>query len=385
MQALQHPAPAKVHQHNLTLANTRGIGCNLFKQLIDHFGNAQNVYLASQHDLCQTPGISKRTARYIYDQHTFQEAEGKLAEHQQQNVHIIAYGEKTYPKKLAELPDPPPLLYCSKPLSFRTNPILAIVGSRQMTPYGKDFLEEFIAQIAPYQPTIVSGLAYGTDIHVHKLALEYGLTTIGIIAGGLDHLYPADHEHIAKKMLGSGNIITESPLGIKPEAHLFPIRNRVIAGLCDATLVTEAGVKSGALITASYANQYHREVFALPGPIDAPYTKGPNRLIQSNQAHLITSADDLAYIMNWEKKIFSSDEAKSPDITSIFSTLSDSEHVVVKAVHTTRDPLHFDKIRTITSLDRNTLSSLLFELEMKKHISRMPGDCYTIPRRYLSL
>jgi DNA processing protein len=217
---------------------------------------------------------------------------------------------------------------------------------------------------------IVSGLAYGIDIHAHKHALKSGLDTIGVMGSGMDIIYPAAHKETAKKMTAQGGLLTENHFGTKPDAHNFPARNRIIAGLCDALIVVEAAEKGGALITADIANSYHKDVFAVPGSIGLSYSEGCNKLIKTNRANLFTSVKDLEYIMNW-----SIQDNSLPAIEN-YSALSEEEKLVMRILRERKSPMMIDEISLLSSLNPSKLASLLLNLEFSNLIKSLPGKMF---------
>src|SRR5690606_16227964 len=215
----------------------------------------------------------------------------------------IFYTDKNYPTRLKQINDAPSLLYVKGNVDFENQKMVAIVGTRKATEYGKRCVEDLVAELVPHRATIVSGLAYGIDIHAHKQAVKNDLPTFGVMGSGMDIIYPSAHKETAKKMFANGGLITEHPFGTKPDAHNFPARNRIVAALSDAVIIVEAAAKGGALITADIANSYNKDVFAMPGNLRQSHSAGCNNLIKSNRAHLLTSVKDLEYIMNWDPAV----------------------------------------------------------------------------------
>ena len=288
--------------YQLALNRIKGVGCMLFKQLIGQFGSAQEVFRSSKRKLSQVPGVGAQIANEILKKDTLAAAEAILLQHEQERVAIISYQDDNYPQRLQQINDAPPLLYFRGKANLNAPKVISIVGTRKATEYGKKVVEELIEALTTYNVLIVSGLAYGIDIHAHKTALKYNLSTLAVVAGGIDVIYPLVHTRTALAMMNQGGLVSEYKLQTQPEAHQFPERNRIIAGMSDATIVIEAGQKSGALITANFANDYSREVFAVPGSIHTTYSKGCNYLVKTHQANILTSASDIAYIMNWHAK-----------------------------------------------------------------------------------
>lgn len=276
-----------------------GIGDYLVKQLVSYCGSAEQVFKTPKGKLLKIPGVGAISAEAIKNGNTFHDAEKELKKAEREDVEIILYIDKKYPLRLKTIEDAPALLYYKGNQNLNVPKTVGIVGTRQATEYGKEMVERICQELAPHKALIISGLAYGIDIHAHKAALKNNLATIGVMGSGIDIIYPAAHKETAKKMLTNGALLTENRFGTKPDAHNFPARNRIIAGLCDALIVVEAAEKGGALITADIANSYNKDVFALPGNLGQSFSEGCNKLIKTNRANLFTSVKDLEYIMNW--------------------------------------------------------------------------------------
>jgi len=258
-------------------------------------------------------------------------------------------------------------------MNFNFHKTVGIVGTRQATAYGKNLVERIIEDLAPHQTPIISGLAYGIDIHAHKHALKVGLPTFGVLGSGIDVIYPSAHKETAKKMMNQGGLLTENSFGTKPDAHNFPARNRIIAGLCDALIVIEAAEKGGALITAEIANSYNKDVFAVPGNIGQTYSAGCNFLIKTNKANLFTSVKDLEYIMNWKLE----NESSLDSISAIdYSALPASEMKVVEQLMKKENPVMIDQLSIESDIPLGTLSSLLLALEFAGLVISLPGKRY---------
>ncbi|MCL4134113.1 UNVERIFIED_CONTAM: hypothetical protein GTU68_033246 [Idotea baltica] len=248
---------------------------------------------------------------------------------------------------------------------------ISIVGTRQMTSYGKSVLEDLILKLKVYNPIIISGLAYGVDIHAHKLALEHNLQTIGVLAHGLDRIYPSLHKKYADNMLNNGGLITDFWSGTKPERENFVKRNRIVAGLSQATIVIESAEKGGSLITADIANSYNRDVFAVPGRISDAYSRGCNQLIKTNKAATLTSAKDIAYILGWEKE----DEKKKAIQQQLFIELNDTEKQVYNYL-LKEGKQQLDVIALHCNLPIFKIATLLLTLEIKGVIRPLPGKIF---------
>jgi DNA processing protein len=244
-----------------------GIGDYTLRQLISYSGSAEKVFKTPKGKLLKIPGIGAVTADSIRNGKSFRRAEKEIKKAEQEDVELLFFTDKKYPSRLKSIADAPSLLYVKGQVDLENSKTVGIVGTRKATDYGKNCVEELIEGLKPHQTLIVSGLAYGIDIQAHKQAVKHGLPTVGIMGSGIDVIYPAAHKETAKKMLSNGGLITENPFGTNPDAHNFPARNRIIAGLSDALVVVEAAEKGGALITAEISNSYNKDVFAFPGNI----------------------------------------------------------------------------------------------------------------------
>jgi DNA processing protein len=252
--------------------------------------------------------------------------------------------------------------------------MVAIVGTRQATSYGKHCVEELINGLIPHQATIVSGLAYGIDIHAHKHAVKVQLPTLGVMGSGIDVIYPAAHKEVAKKMYSQGGLITEHPFGTRPEAHNFPARNRIVAALSDAIVIVEAAATGGALITAEIANSYNKDVFAFPGNIGQNTSEGCNNLIKANKAFLITSVRDLEYLMNWDTTDAPTEKQDLNDLEKF----EPAERSVIKVLMENKNQLMIDELSWRTGINVSQLASILLTLEFQGLIQPLPGKIYKL-------
>ena len=358
----------------LALRAVPGIGDHLFKQLIGFFGSAQSVFELPKRKLHRIYGIGETISSAITNKSSFKSAEQEIKKAESAGVQLVFFHEPMYPSRMASIPDSPALLYIQGNINLNRERILAIVGTRKATDYGKSTTASLIEELAEYNPLILSGLAFGIDIHAHKAALKCHLPTVAVLGSGLDNVYPSAHRDIAEKMLAGGALITEKPFGTKPDAHNFPARNRIIAGLCDALIVIEASERGGALITAGIANSYNRDVFAIPGNLNSPYSVGCNRLIRNLEAQLLTNARDLEYHLNWnalEKVRLSSETTGLP-----------AEDLVIIQTLTGHNCLSVDELALKTQLNPGLLSLSLLNLEFRDQIEALPGNHYKLKHNY---
>lgn len=349
-----------------------GIGGRTLRQLITYCGSAQDVFRASRTTLLQIPGIGPVTAEAILQGRSWKEAEEELTRARKAGVAMVLYTDPHYPSRLRAVDDAPSLLYLQGNIDVEHKKIVAVVGTRRSTEYGKACLEALLEGLAAHDALVLSGLAYGIDIQAHRLALKHGLPTVGVLGSGIDVIYPSAHSDTARKMLQHGGLVTENPFGTKPDAHNFPARNRIIAGLCDALVVVEAADKGGALITADLANGYFKDVFAFPGSIHQQYSTGCNQLIKAHKANLLTSVRDLEYIMNWETP----QSAAAPNEAPAYSDYEPEEQMVLKTLWESATPMMLDVLSGRSGLPPGQLASILLTLELKGVVTPMPGSAY---------
>ena len=304
-----------------------------------------------------------------------QRAEQEAAFIEQHNIQTYFYKDDTYPYRLAQCVDAPLVLYSKGNINPNPKHAVSIVGTRRPTENGKDWCRRFVLELAQQVPelTIISGLAYGIDVVAHKAAIEAGIPTLIIPAHGLDRIYPALHRNVAVTALQHGGILTEYPHLTEPERYNFVARNRIIAGLADAVVVVESKDKGGSLITAQMAQDYSRDVFALPGRYNDETAAGCNRLIQQNRAQLITCATDLTRAMQWEQ------ETKLPKQTSInelFCNLSDNQQILLQKLREGEDGWHINQLAIEMQLPYNTVASELMMLEIEGMVRSLPGGIW---------
>jgi DNA processing protein len=359
----------KIYQ--IALSQVKGVGYVLAKKLMARFGSAQAIFRSTLPALTKVPGVSACMAQAIRDDRAFSRAAELLASHDKASTYIITPWEGAYPEPLRHIYGAPMLLYLRGNVALNAVKIIGIVGTRGATNYGKRVVETLLSELSTYPLLVVSGLAYGIDIHAHKIALELGLPTLAVVAGGVDNIYPAAHKKVAEAMLAQGGLLSEHPLRTKPEAHQFAARNRIIAGIAEATIVVEAGQKSGALITAKYANEYNREVFAVSGSIYEPYSVGCHHLIKTHQAHLLTSATDIVDVMRWDQATPAS--KNTLDFLDRFPSLTEVERDIVATLNKLRQEVHIDELSYQAQIPLNRLSAALLQLELKKIVKVLPG------------
>lgn len=355
----------------LSLQNVKGLGNTLVTRLLNNFGSAENIFKSNLKSLLKVPGINSKTAHEILNYNQFNQVVDEVDYMKLNNIEYFSYLDPKYPTYLKHCYDPPSCLFFKGNCDWENRPIISIVGTRKMTDYGQASVDLILEELKEYNPIIVSGLAYGVDIATHKKALELGLDTIGIVAHGLDIIYPKAHTAIAKKMELQGGIMSEYKRNTNPDRENFPTRNRIIAGISQATIVIEAASDGGALITANLANSYNREVFALPGKINEPFSKGCNALIRNNMAQLITSGKDIALFLGWEKQHNQSIQ------TNLFDNLSEEQSTILKIIQN-NPAIEIDNLIIEAKMEQSVLAMILLELEMSNKIISLPGKKYRI-------
>lgn len=343
-----------------------GVGNKGTKQLMSYCGSATEVFKSTKSKLLKIPGVGGKMADTIKQASPFKEAEAIVQSAEKIGAEVLHYTNSKFPKRLKQAPDAPNIIYKKGAGELNPRRSIAVVGTRKATEYGKGITDKIIADLSALDVTIISGLAYGIDIQAHKASLKNKLPTIAILAGGLDRIYPSVHKKYAEEMQETGAIITESIPGTKPDPHLFPARNRIIAGMTDATIVVEAAAKGGALITANIADSYNRLVFAVPGDIGHTHSEGTNKLIATQRALIYTGVEDLIYHLNWD--VNQEDEAPT-----IMPELSESEQTIFELLSESRAPLEIDLIAMKTQIPINQVASHLLGLEFKNLVKSMPG------------
>jgi DNA processing protein len=263
------------------------------------------------------------------------------------------------------------ILYSKGPLNLNQEKIVSVVGTRNQTDYGAFILEELIQTFNGNNILVVSGLAYGVDISAHRLCIENNISTLGVLGHGLDRIYPAKHKNIALKMLEQGGLLTEFGIGTNPDRENFPMRNRIVAGIADATIVIESKAKGGSMITAELANDYNRDVFAVPGDVNKPFSEGCNLLIRKEKAHLITNGNEFLRFMNW------SNLDTKPKQKILFEHFDENEKMILEILSNQSD-IHMDVLSIRTQLSASKMNVILFNLEMKNAVKQLSGRRYRL-------
>lgn len=350
-----------------------GIGPVTARNLVSYCGGVKEIFQMKKSALEKIPSIGPERAKEIAKYRSFNKIYDEINYIKKNNIETLFYLDKTYPGRLRNCEDAPILLFYKGNADLNSSKIISIVGTRHITSYGKDMTDKLIKELSEFQPLIVSGLAYGVDIQAHKSALKYGLQTVGVVAHGLDKMYPADNAATAEKMIGSGGLLTEYIHGTKPERDNFPARNRIVAGLTDAVIVIESAKRGGALITAEIANSYNRDVFALPGRVSDLYSNGCHSLIRQNKASIFESAADIIDAMNWNQQSTKKVERQM----RMFEEYLPEEQLIIKTLDQ-NNKLTIDEIAINTCMQVSKVSSILLKLEFNGVLSPYPGKVFKL-------
>ncbi len=303
-------------------------------------------------------------------------AEVELQWDKEKKIEVIPMNSPYYPQRLADCPDAPVVLFYKGNGDLNHKRVISIVGTRHSTIYSHDILQRFMQELRTYTDVlVVSGLAYGVDILAHRSALKNGLPTVGVLAHGLDCLYPNTHRATAKEMISNGGLLTEYISQTRIGKGNFVQRNRIVAGLADCTILVESAAKGGGLITMSIARDYHRDTFAFPGPVNAEYSRGCNNLIRDNAAALISNAEDFVKAMGWDDEKTLADAKQAGIERQLFPDLSDDERTIVEQLQQTND-LQINVLSVKCGMAVSQLYALLFQLEMKGVVKTMAGGSY---------
>ncbi len=355
----------------LRLQNIPNIGDVTAKKLIAHCGNSIAVFETKKEHLLKIDGIGLHTIKNLYDTLYLETAKLEYQYIQDNNISYSYFMDDDYPEQLKHAIDSPILLFTRGNIDIKRKRLISVVGTRNVTSYGTAFCEKFIEDIAPLNPVIVSGFAYGVDICIQKLAIKYGLQTIGCLAHGLNQIYPKVHSKYVAEVEKNGGFFTEFTSTSKPERENFLKRNRIIAGLSEATIVIESAEKGGSLVTADIASSYNKDVFAVPGRVADKYSIGCNNLIKQQKAHMLTSAADLVYLLGWELE----DKKQKAVQQQLFVDLDETEAMIHSYLLKKGKQL-LDVIALECKLPIFKVSSVLLTMEMKGVIRPLPGKLF---------
>lgn len=365
--------------YEIALTRLPNLGSQLARLLVSYCGSPKAVFEAPPGKLLRVPGVGNGRVRSILDgaKGALLEAEQIQKQAEELDVQPLFFTSPNYPDRLKQIADAPILLYFRGNANLNQRRIISIVGTRQITTYGQTVTERIIDELKQYNVLVVSGLAYGVDIVAHRAALQAGLSTLGVMASGLDIVYPGAHRKYTERMLYQGGVLTENVFGTKPDAHRFPARNRIIAGISDCTIVIEAALKSGTLITADIAHSYDKEVLAVPGNITSPVSEGTNYLIKSHKAAPYTTAQDLVELLNWDLQDAAAAKAKVAAPAFDAAEFNPDELKVLQVLQQSREE-QVDNLSWKAQVPVSLLASVLLGLEFKGIVKALPGKRFML-------
>jgi DNA processing protein len=363
-------------RHQIALTQIPQIGDIVARKLLTHFGSAGDILHASRRELENIPDIGTVRADAIYQFRDYRRADKEIAFMEEHDIRPVFYTDAHYPQRLRHCADSPVMLYYKGNADLNAGRIISIVGTRAPGEYGKMMCAQLVEELAAHGVMIVSGMAYGIDIIAHKRSVEQGIPTVGVLAHGLDRIYPPQHKSTAMTMLDNGGLLTEYLSYTHPDKQHFPMRNRIVAGIADAVIVVESGTQGGSMITADIANSYNRDVFAIPGRVGDPHAAGCNELIRSNRAMLLTNANDLLQAMGWDDDGSKSAVKTNPQ-RELFITLDEAEQQIVK-LFSGDNQKHIDELRRESHLPGSQVNSLVLKLEMLHVLRSLPGQKYQL-------
>ena len=363
-----------IYQIALTLV--RGIGDINGKKLVAYCGGAEAVFCESRKALLAIPGMRESIVDSIFSIEVMRRAEKEANYIEKNDIETFFFQDSAYPRRLLHCPDSPMMLYSKGFCDFNAKKVIGIVGTRNMSDYGREQTEKIVAEFKSDNVLIVSGLAYGVDTAAHRAAIVNGIDTVAVLGHGLQTIYPETNASLAKKIIHQGALVTEYISGTQPDRDNFPRRNRIVAGMTDCLIVIESALKGGALITADIAASYNRDIFAIPGRVGDIYSEGCNHIIKVNKAALVTCADDIRYAMRWD--IDTNTPSKQ---MKLFREFNQEEQQIMDCFGD-EDIIHLDKIINQTGFTSPRIASVLLSLEFDGVISALPGKRYaksTVP------
>lgn len=340
------------------------------KKLVAYCGGAEAVFCENKNALRQISGIHENIIKGIDSKDVMIRAEEEMMFIEKNGIKPLFYLDKEYPKRLQHCHDSPIMLYYKGNADLNASKAVGIVGTRNITDYGRYVAEKLIEELVPDNVMIVSGLAYGVDTAAHRAALKYDLATVGVLGHGMQTIYPAENRKLSTNMIEKGGILTEFVSGTQPDRENFPKRNRIVAGMIDCLVVIESALKGGAMITAEIANSYDREVFAMPGRVGDIYSEGCNQLIKINKANLLVNVADIRYVMRWDV-----DTKVVAKQMRLFRDFSEDEKKVMD-VFAKNNVVHIDDIIIGTDLSPSKIASILLSLEFDGVLTALPGKRY---------
>ena len=356
----------------LRLQKTKAVGDILAKKLIVNVGDIEQIFKEKRATLSKLNGIGNHVLTHLFDQENLKLAEKELQYIKENKIDYSYFLDKEYPTNLQHCIDSPILLFKDGNIDFSNKKIISIVGTRNMSSYGRDFCNKLIEDLAPHNPIVVSGFAYGVDICAHKAAIKNNLQTIAVLAHGLGEIYPKVHKKYIREVHKNGGLLTEFWHNETPLRNNFLKRNRIVAGISKATIIIESAEKGGSLVTADIANSYDKDVFAVPGRTTDLYSKGCNSLIKNNRAFLLNSADEIVKMLNWDIQ-----EKPKAIQKQLFVELNEKEQKIYDLLHQKGQQL-LDVISLESAIPVYQLSSILLQMEMKGILKPLPGKLFEL-------
>jgi len=356
----------------IALSMVDKVGPVLAKYLVSYCGGVEEVFESSEKELSKIPNIGPATIKKLKDKSIFDKADKQLEFIANKGITGHTFLDDTYPRRLKNFETSPIVIYFNGKGELNHRRTVGIIGTRKPTERGDIICRKIVKGLVPYDVQIISGLAYGIDSLAHKYAVEEGIPTIGVLGHGHDIIYPATNRGLAQKMLPTGGTLTEFCIKSRIDKEHFPMRNRIIAAMSDAVIVIESARKGGSIITAEFANQFNKDVFAVPGRTSDEYSEGCNKLIKQHKAHLLESAADIAYIMRWEEI----DQQKNVQ-TALFVELDDQEQKVVDLLKA-HPEINIDELNYKLQLTSSSLAAVMINLEFKGVIKCLPGKKYIV-------
>lgn len=356
----------------LALKQCYGLGIVAAKNLIGYCGSAEAVFAEKKYKLEKIPNIGTFRAKAVSDFKDFDQIDEEIKLLETNNIRALIYHQKEYPTRLKQLADAPLVLFHQGEANLNHQRMIAIVGTRLATAYGRDFCKELVADLKPYNPIIVSGLALGIDAIAHQAALDNQLETVAVFGNGFHEIYPASNRNLAHNILANkGAFLTEFNFYTKPDRENFPTRNRIVAGMVDAVIVIETKRNGGSMITANLGFDYDKEVFALPGRFSDPVSSGCNYLIKKQKAHLLETVEDISFQLNWNK------DSESQQKQLNFLEFTKQEIEIIQHLRDVGS-CSIDNLSIHLNKSQNQVALLLLELEIKGLIRTLPGKIYEL-------
>lgn len=358
--------------YEIALTKIPNVGPVQAKLLVEHFGNAESIFKAKKKDISAVENIGAVRAKSIKDFNRFDAAEEEISFTEKHHIKTLFLTNKDYPKKLLHCYDPPTLLYYRGNADLNNSKVVSIIGTRNNTDYGRQVTESLVQGLAQQNVLVISGLAFGIDAIAHRAAIQNKLATVGVLAHGLDIIYPQQHKQLAKDILLTGGLLTEFSKNTKADKHNFPKRNRIVAGMADVTVVIETASKGGSMITAELAYNYNRDLFAVPGKLTDSKSAGCLKLIQQNKAIMLTDAAHLMHVMGWQEQ-----DQKRKQTRELFIELSPDEKIVIDILKD-KESVHIDELHLKSSLSSSCIAEAMLNLELQNVIASLPGKHYRL-------